>query len=561
MAGRPVGWSIPRPPRPARVEQVLLILARVGSDLGTPRRPSIRVAGVYRGDDGCVRFAGLHDPSGSRAASRRPSRRRPVTAHPLLRLQGRAGNAAVQRLLAVQRAPKLRTAQDSRLRVAPTGALGEYAVTLEAGGVGHPVATMAITACTEADQLPVHIEDFVDTATNRAWVVFTYVPTLARVSLPTATFTAGALSVQVQVRRAAASDLAVSSAVLRGHSRSAPGETVRGHLGASEVDSILAAVVSAEGGFGTTQTYDRAVLTWGQGQWTAHSGTLQKALRFIIDRRPDLWTRYFAAHLLDVENAASPRFVHDGTPVPTTVPALARVFRPNPATSRRWVSTFSQFGLDPQVQRLQREYLRGEVRRDLAKTHAGNSPGDWLTTRGKALFFSMRVNLPAVAFSTFTQSVATAGGGHTGTPVPAAIKNAVSTELENRFRNSGVRAHQSRRGTGVADGAAVTIPRHHTIGFWGETGRANAVADCTTAIGGFVGGMRTVQVGGAAVRDPWTLQQWQNHQARMQARQSRYQKTAGDVGAALTRTDVEPDVPEEVLNPPPWEETPTQSTP
>ena len=125
---------------------------------------------------------------------------------------------------------------------------------------------------------------------------------------------------------------------------------------------MLASVVSAEGGFGTTQTYDRAVLTWGQGQWTAHSGTLQRALRFIIDRRPDLWEQYFQGQQLDVETGADPRFVHQGTPVATTVAALARVFRPDDATSQRWVSLFAQFGLDPQIQRLQREYLRGEVR-------------------------------------------------------------------------------------------------------------------------------------------------------------------------------------------------------
>ncbi|HKR52158.1 MAG TPA: hypothetical protein VJT72_21765 [Pseudonocardiaceae bacterium] len=36
------------------------------------------------------------------------------------------------------------------------------------------------------------------------------------------------------------------------HDRSSAGETVRGHLGSGEVDTILAWVVSAEGGFGTT---------------------------------------------------------------------------------------------------------------------------------------------------------------------------------------------------------------------------------------------------------------------------------------------------------------------
>jgi hypothetical protein len=485
------------------------------------------------------------------SASARPSARAGGGRHPLLQLQSTAGNSAVQRLMTVSRVPRLRTAQDSRLRLTAGTGLGEWNVHLEADGAQHAIGSVRVLGCTETTQMPFHLEDFVDTATNRAWVVFTFSPTLARVRVAADEVLAGALTVRVERRPVATSDLEVAAATVPRHDRSAAGETVRGHLGSSEVDSVLASVVSAEGGFGTTQTYDRAVLTWGQGQWTAHSGTLQRALRYIIDRRPDLWDQYFQGQQLDVETGANPRFVHQGAAVATTVAALSQVFRPDDATSQRWVTLFSQFGLDPQVQRLQREYLRGEVRHELARQHGGNAPGDWLTTRAKALFFSMKVNLPATAYQTFRDSVAAGSGGHAGTPVPADVQAAVSAELEDRFRTSGVRAFQNVRGRRVADNVAVDIPRHHTIGFWGETGRNTAIADCDAAIADFAAAaVRTVQVGGVDVRDPWNQARWTNHRQAMVDRESRYQKSSGDIAGALARTDIEPDVPAELLTPP-----------
>jgi hypothetical protein len=468
----------------------------------------------------------------------------------LFRLQQTAGNRAVASLLTVSRVPQLRTAQDSRLRLVTGSGLENYQVVLDVGGTLQDIGTVQILVCTMPNQLPLQIEDFVDTATNRAWVVFTYVPHMARVRVPAPQLIVNGLTVHVETRAVASSELRFAAAQVPRHDRSSAGETVRGHLGSGEVDTILASVVSAEGGFGTTQTYDRAVLTWGQGQWTAHSGTLQRALRFIIDQRPDLWSRYFGPHQLDVETGNDPRFVHEGRPVPTRVPDLHRVFRPNAATSRRWVTVFAQFGLDPQVERLQRAYLRGEVKQELLRAHAGNRPDDWLTTRGKALLFSMKVNLPAEAYRIFRDAVATASGGHTGVPVPTAIQAAASTNLENQFRQSGIRAFQDVRGHAVATSAAVTIPRHHTIAFWGEQGRNRGVADCTTALTQFTGGVRTVVVGGAQVRDPWTVNQWQQHRTGLQSRQTRYEKSAADITSALTRTDIEPDVPPEILNPP-----------
>jgi hypothetical protein len=162
----------------------------------------------------------------------------------------------------------------------------------------------------------------------------------------------------------------------------------------------------------------------------------------------------------------------------------------------------------------------------------------------------MKVNLPASAYQVFRDSVAAASGGHTGTPVPANVRTAVSTELEDRFRTSGIRAFQSVQGRRVADNALVEIPRHHTIGFWGETGRTSAVDDCDAALGAFVGGVRTVQVGGVDVRDPWNQARWTSHRQAMEDRESRYQKSSGDVDDAAARTDVEPEVPAEVLNAP-----------
>ena len=101
----------------------------------------------------------------------------------MLRLQRTAGNRAVQRMLSVSRAPQLRTAQDSKLRVTAVAG-SEYRVGIEVAGAQHPVGSIHILRCTENNQLPVHIEDFVDTATNRAWVVFSCAHTLARVRVP-----------------------------------------------------------------------------------------------------------------------------------------------------------------------------------------------------------------------------------------------------------------------------------------------------------------------------------------------------------------------------------------
>ena len=57
--------------------------------------------------------------------------------------------------------------------------------------------------------------------------------------------------------------------------------------------------------------------------------------------------------------------------------------------------------MDPQIQRLQREYLRGEVHETLGKKIGGHTPESVLDTRGQAYFYSMDKNLPAGARANF----------------------------------------------------------------------------------------------------------------------------------------------------------------
>ncbi|NES86766.1 MAG: hypothetical protein F6K10_38485 [Moorea sp. SIO2B7] len=211
------------------------------------------------------------------------------------------------------------------------------------------------------------------------------------------------------------------------------------------------------------------------------------------------------------------------------------------------VEAFAQFGMDPQVQRLQRQYLRGEVRAELGRSHGGNRPEDWLNTRGKAFFFSMKVNLPAWAYRYFRQAVNNSGAGMASGSVTDAVRTAVSNDLENQFRHSGIRAFQNARGTAVNNGnpVRIRIPRHHTLSFWGTQGRNQGIAECDAAITEFHGGVRILTVGGVQVRDPWTIAQWRQHHQGLQIRQTRYQKTNADINAALNRNNIEPDIPPE----------------
>ena len=86
---------------------------------------------------------------------------------------------------------------------------------------------------------------------------------------------------------------------------------------------------------------------------------------------------------------------------------------------------------------MQREYERGEVQENLNQVIGGKSPDDWLETRGKAMYYSMWVNLPDIAKSYFKKACKKAGKATTPTDE---IKHEISAELEAQFEQSGVTA-------------------------------------------------------------------------------------------------------------------------
>ena len=299
-------------------------------------------------------------------------------------------------------------------------------------------------------------------------------------------------------------------------------ENVSKHSGASATDKVMGSIASAEGGFASVEGADAGVLTWGQGQWTVTAGELQKVLAFIKERRRDLFDRYWGQGELDVEGK---NFVHDGKRWGPSKKSMMELFRPNLETITAWANLFGQAGMDPQVQRLQREYLRGEVHETLGKKLGGHTPESVLDTRGQAYFYSMDKNLPSVARSSFLaalQAAALPEGGE----VSDEQKTKVSDALGELFRTSSVVAFDNAK--------------HHVIGFWGEGGRKRGLDQADAAIA----------AGGDAT---WTVAQWKRQHDRMAARESRYTKTRADIDKAISHQEIEPDVPVGVFSsdPPP----------
>lgn len=233
-------------------------------------------------------------------------------------------------------------------------------------------------------------------------------------------------------------------------------------------------------------------------------------MQFIKDRRPDLFDHYWGEAGLDVRGSV---FYYQGKPY-TGKGKLRKLFRSSKEQNLHWVNVFAQAGQDPQIQRLQREYQRGEVRDQLEKKISGKSPDTWLDTRGKAFYYSMWVNLPGVARSYFKQACQKAGKATVPTD---AIKQAISTELEDLFRDSSVTARSG--------------DHHHYIAFWGEAGRNKAIAEADK------------HIADSSLDKTWTKEKWQKHKTNMEKRESRYKKTKADIDKALSLQDVEPDVP------------------
>lgn len=410
---------------------------------------------------------------------------------------------------------KLRTALDSKVTVAKgEGDRYNIMLNLDAADERLVVASYKILGCGLSwKYLPVYVEDVVTDSVALVRIQFN--PNLASVKVLVGDEMHGNQRVRVEAIPTPADELQVASAPKAREAGSgyvAEGqEKVTEHSGGSELDKVLGSVASAEGGFASTEGSDKGIFTWGQGQWTVGANLLQPVMQFIKDQRPDLFDHYWGATGLDVRGSV---FYYQGKPY-VGKKKLRELFRSSKEQNLLWVNVFAQAGQDPQIQRLQREYQRGEVRDQLEKQIGSKSPDTWLDTRGKAFYYSMWVNLPGVAHTYFKQACQKAGKATAPTD---AIKQAISTELEDLFNNSGVTARSD--------------DDRHYIAFWGEAGRNKAIAEADK------------HIADPSLDKTWTTQQWQKHKTNMEKRESRYKKTKADINKALSRQDVEPDVPD-----------------
>jgi hypothetical protein len=414
---------------------------------------------------------------------------------------------------------KLRTGLDSKVTVSAEEN-NTYAVNLSLEGTEELqlVARYQITAeSASLRDLPVYIEDIV--TPSQALVRIQYDPDVATVKIIVADKMFGNQRVRVE---------AISTPAKQLHAAAAPkakdvgpgyvaegSENVTSHSSGSDVDKVMSSIVSSEGGFASTEGSDLGIFTWGQGQWTVGANLLQPVMQFIKDKRPDLFTRYWGAAGLDVKDNV---FYYNGKKYKGKK-KLKNLFRSSKEKNLAWVNIFAQAGQDPQIQRLQREYERGEVQENLSKTIGGKSPDDWLDTRGKAMYYSMWVNLPNIAQSYFKKACKKAGKATTPTDE---IKHAISKELEDQFEQSGVTARSG--------------DKHHYIAFWGESGRNLAIEEANN------------HIADPTLDTQWTTKQWQKQLDSMTKRDSRYQKTKADIDKALAKQDVEPDIPAELKN-------------
>jgi hypothetical protein len=460
----------------------------------------------------------------------------------LLALQHAAGNAAVTRLLARQPAgPALRTALNSQLRTEAKG--GGFGAVLELDGPTQsfalPVASWTERASTEFKHLPVYLEDVV--SWPQAVVTIQYDPDIADVTPAFRTREVDGIQVEVRLEPKSEAEMSVPAAEkakrVHGGVVVGGGESVTAHESASTTDKVMGSVASAEGTFATVEGSDKGVFTWGQGQWTVTAGELQRVLAFIKERRPDLFERYWGLTGLDVGTGSNPEFIVGGRAKPHDEATMMALFRPSIDRVTYWASVFAAAGNDPQIQRLQREFMRDEVESLLDTKVGAHAPSDALDTRGQAFFYSMEKNAPAVAtvaFKTATASLPATGA------ITDAQKTAASGRLEEAFRNSSVVARSK--------------DDHHIIAFWGEGGRKLAVQQAEDRIAEKEALAKAIEKAKAEGTeppapdpDPWTIEDWKAQKARMQVRESRYQKTRADIDAALARREVEPDVPDGVF--------------
>src|SRR3954451_480539 len=355
----------------------------------------------------------------------------------VLSLQRSAGNQAVAAQLsrAPDAGPKLRTALDSKLVVSPAGS--GYSAALQFGEESIAVASYAPKGDTPLNRLPVYLEDIV--SGSEAVVNVRYDPAAADVKAAFQAREVDGVRITVRLQPQSVEAMTVTSAPaakqVGADGANVDGrENVQAHSGAGATDKNMGSIASAEGGFASVEGSDAGVLTWGQGQWTVTAGELQKVLAFIKDRRRDLFDKYWGSADLDVDGKD---FVHDGKKWGPAKKTMMQLFRPNVQTITAWANRFGQAGMDPQIQRLQREYLRGEVHETLGKHIGGRTPESVLDTRGQAYYYSMDKKLPSGARANFQAALKQAGLPAEG-EVGAEQKSALSDALGELFKHSSV---------------------------------------------------------------------------------------------------------------------------
>ena len=439
---------------------------------------------------------------------------------------------------------RMQTGQDSRV-VVGAKAKGAYDVGYQLGegkeATRISVAKFSPVAndATALHHLPIYIED-VASGTHRI-IHIKYDPERVNLDAVQEVTATGDGMVQVVVSKCKAEDLLVKQApAARPVDRSPDNrrftletdERITQHSSTPE-DRIVSALASAEGGFATVEASDAGVFTWGQGQWIVASGAeLQKVLSFIKARRPDLFDRYWGSAGLDVQGKV-PTFQYQGQAYKNTPEDMLRLFRSSKDRNLGFTNLFAQAGMDPQIQRLQREYLRHEVREflDTATTTRTDKtplkPSQWLTERGQALYYSSYKNLPEVAKEYLHAAVQVVVGANADAAmVDAAVQARVAAEFERLFQQSGVKSYE---GTG---------DDKHILGFWGEGGRREAVTQGEQRIQQAEAQRTEALAHGdaaSAKAAERSKSAWTRHLSDAKKRESRYQTSARDVDAVRRR--------------------------
>lgn len=429
---------------------------------------------------------------------------------------------------------RLQTSLDSRVVVRATEA-GHYSVLVDTdGGAQETVATLSIRSCYPQGtrELPFYIEDMV--TEDRSLVRVRYDARHVELHTLKTDARSGGRLVQVQGFPSTSEQLQIPQApATRRHGQghyADGGETVARHHDASGVDLAMAGIVGAEGGFASTEGSDAGVFTWGQGQWTVTEGesNLQDLLSFIKERRPDLFAHHFESKSLDIHGRV---FRFDGRDYAFNRRQLGELFQAQPAQNRRLVELFAQAGTDPQIQRLQREFLRREVAHTLSapvrRQGVSHSATSWLTPRGLALYYSMYKNLPGVAQRILLDAINAAGGG-ADTDVTPAQRERASQELEQRFQRSDVKAPDPQN-------------ENRWYAFWGEGGRQQAIQQADERLSSLREQLAQTAEPRARQALLARLENWQRHRTQVQRRQSRYQKTVESLGGQNIEEPLPPD--------------------